>query len=137
MSVTVEIFLIWTNVTRTNVAWTNVNMTVADMEKGADLVNRNFREFLKFLDCERVFTPCHRSDQCWRPGHSFNQYWHPCHTFIFVLSKLRRPGHSNREYQECMLCSGQKTDFFFSYFQLFSVISDNISAICYLVTEIE
>ena len=28
MSATVEIFLIWTNVTLTNVAWTNVNVTV-------------------------------------------------------------------------------------------------------------
>ena len=27
-SVTGEIFLIWTNVTRTNVAWTNVTVTV-------------------------------------------------------------------------------------------------------------
>ena len=27
-SVTAEIFLIWTNVARTNVAWTNVTMTV-------------------------------------------------------------------------------------------------------------
>ena len=27
-SVTAEIFLIWTNVTRTKVAWTNVTMTV-------------------------------------------------------------------------------------------------------------
>ena len=34
-SVTVEIFLIWTNVARTNVAWTNVNLIVGIRSKGS------------------------------------------------------------------------------------------------------
>ena len=33
-SVTAEIFLIWTNVARTNVAWTNVNVTVKSVQNG-------------------------------------------------------------------------------------------------------
>ena len=34
-SVTVEIFLIWTNVARTNVAWTNVTVSVGICSRGS------------------------------------------------------------------------------------------------------
>ena len=43
--VTAEIFLIWTNVVRTNVAWTNVTMTVGISSRWS--LEANFKVLLK------------------------------------------------------------------------------------------